>query len=206
VRDMGPAVVYWLGGGLYLNLTNRCSNRCYFCIRNFALGVGGFNLRLTVEPSLRQVIEGLQRVIHRRRWRELVFCGFGEPTERLDCVLEVARWTKLYAGTPVRLDTNGHGRLLNPGRDVVRELRRAGVDRVSVSLNAHDEETYNRVCRPELEGAYQEALRFAEEAGKEMETEVTAVTIPEVDVGKVEEIAGRIGVKFRGRRYQPPLW
>lgn len=195
-------MVYWLGGGLYVNLTNRCSNRCYFCVRNFAAGVGGFNLRLTAEPSVGQVIEGLQRVIHRRRWGEVVFCGFGEPTERLDCVLEVTRWTKRYAGTPVRLDTNGHGRLLNPGRDVVRELRLAGVDRVSVSLNAHDEETYNRVCRPGLRDAYQGALGFAEEAGREMETEVTAVTIPEVDLRAVEEIARRMGVGFRVRRYQ----
>lgn len=202
MRGRGPAVVYWLGGGLYVNLTNRCSNRCYFCVRNFAAGVGGFNLRLTAEPSVGQVIEGLQRVIHRRRWGEVVFCGFGEPTERLDCVLEVTRWTKRYAGTPVRLDTNGHGRLLNPGRDMVRELRLAGVDRVSVSLNAHDEETYNRVCRPGLRDAYQGALGFAEEAGREMETEVTAVTIPEVDLRAVEEIARRMGVGFRVRRYQ----
>jgi TatD family-associated radical SAM protein len=197
-------VVYWLGERLYLNITNRCPNRCYFCIRNFAEGVGGFSLRLKKEPAVLDVIKALEEVMNRRVWKEVVFCGFGEPTERLDCILEVSRWLKRYFRVPVRLDTNGQGCLLNEGRDVIRELRGAGVDRVSVSLNAHDEETYNAICRPALKNAYKGVIRFIEEAAELFETEVTAVDVPQVDLTKVREIAESLGASFRKRRYYFP--
>ena len=199
-----PAIVYWLGDNLYLNITNRCSNNCYFCFRNFAKGVGEFNLKLREEPSIEEVTKELQRFINLKPWREVVFCGFGEPLERLDCLLEVTRWIKKHHGTPVRVDTNGHGYFLNPRRDVIRELKGAGVDKVSVSLNAQDEETYNRVCRPKFEKAYENVLRFVQEASKEMDTEVTAVDLPEINLLKVEKIAGKMGAKFRRREYLPP--
>ena len=124
VREEKPRTVYWLGDNLYLNMTNRCSNNCIFCIRNFRNGVGGFNLKLSKEPSVAKVISELEEVIHKRNWNEIVFCGFGEPTERLDCLLEVARWIRRHYGKPlvVRVNTNGHGYALNAGRDVVEEL------------------------------------------------------------------------------------
>jgi len=197
-------VVYWLGDRLYLNITNRCPNRCYFCIRNFADGVGGFNLRLKREPAVSEVIKALEEVMNRRFWAEVVFCGFGEPTERLDCILEVSRWLKRYFNIQVRLDTNGQGYLLNEGREVLRELKEAGVDKVSVSLNAHNEETYNTVCRPTFKNAYKEVLRFIREAVGLLETEVTAVDVPQVDLAKVEEIAESLGAVFRRRRYYFP--
>ena len=198
------SVVYWLGDRLYLNITNRCPNRCYFCIRNFADGVGGFNLRLKREPAVSEVINALEEVVNRRFWAEVVFCGFGEPTERLDCILEVSRWLKRYFNIQVRLDTNGQGYLLNEGREVLRELKEAGVDKVSVSLNAHNEETYNAVCRPTFKNAYKEVVRFIGEAVRLLETEVTAVDIPQVDLAKVEEIAESLGAVFRRRRYYFP--
>jgi len=197
-------VVYWLGDRLYLNITNRCPNRCYFCIRNFADGVGGFNLRLKREPAVSEVIKALEEVMNRRFWAEVVFCGFGEPTERLDCILEVSRWLKRYFNIQVRLDTNGQGYLLNEGREVLRELKEAGVDKVSVSLNAHNEETYNTVCRPTFKNAYKEVIRFIREAVGLLETEVTAVDLPQVDLAKVEEIAESLGAVFRRRRYYFP--
>lgn len=93
-----PSVVYWLENTLYLNITNKCHNNCYFCLRNFMNGVGGFNLKLQKEPSVNDVISELQNFINMKNWREIVFCGFGEPTERLDCLLEVVRWIKRYYG------------------------------------------------------------------------------------------------------------
>jgi len=200
-----PAIVYWLGDNLYLNITNRCSNNCYFCFRNFAKGVGGFNLRLRGEPSIEEVTRELQRFINLKPWGEVVFCGFGEPLERLDCLLGVTGWVKKYHGTPVRVDTNGHGYLLNPERNVIRELKVAGVDKASVSLNAHDGETYDRVCRPKFERAYENVLKFIQEASKEMDTEVTAVDIPEINLLKVEEMARKFGVKFRRREHYIPF-
>ncbi len=208
-----PSVVYWLpndkarGSSLYLNITNRCSNNCYFCFRKLRNGVGGFNLKLRKEPSSDEVIKELQEVVNRRNWGEVVFCGFGEPLERLDCVLEVTRWIKRYHGKVVRVDTNGQGYLLNEGRDVVRELKEAGIEKVSVSLNAPDEATYNQVCKPKFENAFNRVLEFVRKGKKEdLNIEITAVTIPEVDVSKVEEIAERMGVGFRVREYIPCFW
>ena len=200
------SVVYWLGNILYLNITNRCPNNCYFCFRKFKNGVREFNLKLRKEPSSNEVIKELQKVINRKKWKEVVFCGFGEPLERLDCVLEVTRWIKKYSGKVVRVDTNGQGYLLNKGRDVVKELKNAGVDKVSVSLNAHDETTYNLICKPEFENAFENVLGFIEKAKKDLDTEITVVTISEVDISKVRELAKRIEVGFRVREYIPCFW
>ena len=206
-RKRNPSIVYWLGNSLYLNVTNRCSNSCYFCFRKFKNGIREFNLKLEKEPTSEEVIEELRKVINRKNWSEVVFCGFGEPLERLNLVLEVTRWIKKHSWKTVRVDTNAQGYLLNKGRDVVRELKEAGVDKVSVSLNAHDKATYNQLCKPVFEDAYENVLEFikkAKEAG--LETEATAVTIPEVDLAKVKELAERIGVKFSVREYIPFFW
>jgi len=200
-----PSIVYWLDDNLYLNITNRCSNNCCFCIRNFANGVGGFNLRLKSEPSVTQVISELQKVINRRNWSEVVFCGFGEPMIRLDCLLDVTRWIRKYhgKGLTARIDTNGHGYLLNEGRDVVKELKNADINRISVSLNAHNSETYDRICRPRFTDAFESVLEFVERAREDFEVNLTAVAIPEISIPKVREIAEGIGVKLRIRECVP---
>jgi cyclic pyranopterin phosphate synthase len=202
-----PSVVYWLDNSLYLNITNRCSNNCYFCFRRFKKGIREFNLKLEKEPTREEVIEELGKVINRKNWSEVVFCGFGEPLERLDLVLEVTRWVKKHFWKIVRVDTNGQGYLLNKGRDVVRELKEAGVDKVSVSLNAQDKEAYDQVCKPIFEHAYENILKFIKRAKDEgLDTEATAVTIPEVDLEKVKELAKNMGVKFSLREYIPCFW
>jgi len=207
-----PSVIYWLpnanaeGYSLYLNITNRCPNNCYFCFKKFKDGIREFNLKLREEPSSSEVIKELQNAINRKNWSEVVFCGFGEPLERLNCVLEVTGWIKRYSGKVARVDTNGQGYLLNNGKDVVKELKKAGVDKVSVSLNAHDKATYNQVCKPVFENAFENVLEFIEKAKEDLETGITAVTIPEVDISKVREIAKRIRVDFRVREYIPCFW
>jgi TatD family-associated radical SAM protein len=203
-----PSIAYWLDNNLYLNITNRCSNNCFFCIRNFRNGVGGFNLRLKREPSVTEVISELQKVINSRNWAEVVFCGFGEPIIRLDCLLQVAQWIRKFHGkaVSVRIDTNGHGYLLNEGRDVVKELKNTDIDRISVSLNAQDDEAYNQVCRPRFANAFESVLEFIERAKEDFEVNVTAVAIPEINIPKVREIAERIGVKLRVRECVPGFW
>ena len=203
-----PSIVYWLEDNLYLNITHKCSNNCYFCLRNFRDGVGGFNLKLEKEPTISEIISELENFLNRRNWREIVFCGFGEPLERLDCVLEVSRWIKWHYGkiVTIRVDTNGQAFLLNKGRNVVEELKMAGVDKVSISLNAHDEETYNQVCKPVFVNAFKSVLDFIKKARELLDVEVTAVRIPEVDISKVGEIAKGLGVKFRVREYIQPFW
>ena len=206
-RKKKPSVVYWLGNSVYLNVTNRCSNSCYFCFRKFKTGVKEFNLKLVEEPTEEEVKEELRKVMNKKNWSEVVFCGFGEPLERLDLVLHVSKWVKKHYWRPVRVDTNGQGYMLNKGRNIIRELKEAGVDKVSVSLNAQNKETYNQICKPMFEDAYENVLEFIKKAREEgLETEATAVTIPEVEITKVKELAERMGVKFSVREYIPFFW
>jgi len=140
-----------------------------------------------------------------RSWDEVVFCGFGEPTERLDVLLEIARWIRKNFGRPlrIRVNTNGHGYMLNHGRDVATELKTAGVDKLSVSLNAGDEETYNGICKPTFADAYEAVIEFIKRAKLNLETEATAVRMPEVDIVKAQTVAEKLGVNFRIREYIP---
>jgi len=208
VREEKPRTVYWLEDKLYLNITNKCSNRCVFCLRNFKSGIGDFTLRLDREPTVEQVVVELEEAMRRRAWKEVVFCGFGEPTERLDLLLAISKWVRNRVGKaiPIRVNTNGHGCLINPRRDVAKELREAGVDKVSVSLNTADEETYNEVCKPSSPGAFTAVLEFIMRAKDSLSVEVTAVTTPETDLHKVEDLAIELGVRFRIRQYIPCFW
>ncbi len=206
MAEQTPSIVYWLGDNLYLNITNRCSNNCYFCFRKYKNGIKRFNLKLHAEPTAQEVAKELQRLIHRKYWREAVFCGFGEPFTRLDCVLEVTRQIKRNFLTTVRIDTNGQAYLINRDREVVEELKEAGLDRVSVSLNAHDTQTYDLVCKPQLENAFDAVLEFIEKARRQFDTEITTVTIPEIDISRIEELAKKLQVSFRLRNYEPCFW
>ena len=167
--------------------------------------MGGYDLRLDAEPSVAQIIADLSEVLHMQIWDGLVFCGFGEPTERLDVLLEVVKWVKQNYGKllQIRLDTNGHGYMLNPGRNVAAELKAAGVDRVSVSLNAGDKETYSEICRPIFIEGYKVVLDFIQMAKQFLDVEVTAVRLPEVDLAKVKAVADGLGVLFNVREYIP---
>jgi TatD family-associated radical SAM protein len=207
-KNQKASIVYWIGEKLYLNITNKCSNSCRFCIKNFRRGLSGFKLELSKEPTNTQVIEALKEVINRKNWSEIVFCGFGEPTERLDLLLEVTTWIKRHYGKPFlfRVNTNGQGYLLNPGRKVVKELKKAGINMVSVSLNASEEKTYMDICRPKLDNAYFSVIDFIKIAKKELEVEVTAVTTEEVNLKKIVETADKLGVKFRKREYVPCIF
>jgi GTP 3',8-cyclase len=206
VHEEKPRIAYWLENSLYLNITNRCSNNCWFCFRNFKKGVGGFNLKLEKEPTTAEVKAELEAALGLRRWSEVVFCGFGESTVRLDVLLEVASWIRERCGgsIPIRLDTNGHGYVLNKGRDVAEELRDAGVSKVSVSLNGHDEASYAENCRTEFRGGFKVVLDFVRKAKTAgLDVEVSAVRLPEVNMEKVKAVAESLGVTLRIRDYIP---
>ncbi len=93
--------------------------------------------------------------------------------------------------------------VLNRGRDVAAELKAAGVDKVSVSLNAGDKETYNEICKPTFADAYEAAIDFIKKAKSVLEVEVTVVRMPEVDIAKAQAVAEALGVNFRVREYIP---
>jgi TatD family-associated radical SAM protein len=201
-----PRIAYVLDDSLYLNITNKCSNNCWFCLRNFKRGVGGFNLKLKREPTVAEVKAELEEALGLRRWSEVVFCGFGEPTARLSVLLEVTRWIrKSYdSSVPIRVDTNGHGYVLNKGREVAKDLQAAGIGSVSVSLNGYDEESYAENCRPKFSGGFAAVLNFVKKAKTAgLDVEFSAVRMPEVNIEKVGEVAESLGVPLRIRDYIP---
>jgi GTP 3',8-cyclase len=191
-------ISYEAFGNLYLNITNQCSASCVFCIRHFSDGVYGYNLRLSREPSQEEIIRELES-LRLTQYKEAVFTGFGEPTCRFDMLLRLTEWLH-KKGMHVRLDTNGHAALMYPGRDVVDELKTAGLDAVSVSLNAESEEKYNRFCKPVFEGSYGALLDFTKKAvNAGIRTRMTVVWQPDINISVCERIASSLGASFKVR-------
>jgi TatD DNase family protein len=131
---------------LYLNVTNRCTNRCGFCVRSHRSRLGDGLLRGEDEPDLDELLEAVEAKGGAHNFREIVWCGYGEPTIRLDLILAASPVLRA-AGATLRLNTNGHACLIH-GRDVLPELGRV-IDRVNVSLNAPFAERYVELCRPD---------------------------------------------------------
>ena len=130
---------------LYLNVTNRCSSRCDFCVRQHRPGLGDGRLWGGSEPNATELLEAIDRQGGAGQYAEIVWCGFGEPTFRLDLIRDVSPVLR-ESGARVRLDTNGHGCLIHK-REIVGELAEV-IDEVWVSLNAPDESTYVNLCDP----------------------------------------------------------
>jgi len=185
---------YPIRDSLYLNITNRCTSACTFCVRFQKSFVKGHNLMLDREPTAEDLIRGIGNP---KRYREIVFCGYGEPLLRLDVVKTVAAWVKQRGGS-VRLNTNGQGNLIYR-RNILPELNGL-IDTVSVSLNAQDAETYERISKPSFPNAYAEVIDFIRCAKKSIsDVQVTVVTAEGVDVVKCQQIADELGVVLRVR-------
>lgn len=191
----GGEVAYTIRDNLYLNITNRCTNRCSFCVRFHKDYVKGHNLRLSDEPTEEELKTAIGDP---SRYREIVFCGYGEPLLRLDIVKNLARWIKEEGGY-VRINTNGHGNLIHK-RNILVELSGI-VDSISVSLDAHDEETYKRICGPSFKNAFREVISFIKEAKKYIpHVQATVVAMDGVDVDKCRKITDELGIILRVRK------
>jgi len=192
---------YQIRDSFYLNLTQRCTNSCVFCTRLTKPIVQGYNLALDREPTADELWESIDDV---KKYREIVFCGYGEPTLRLDVVKEVAQKIKA-AGGRVRLNTNGHGNVINK-RNILPELHGL-VDEVSISLNADTSEAYDEICvpLPSYRGRiFGEIKTFIAEAKKYIpDVQATIVTHQnDVDEDKCKDITEQeFGVNYRARRY-----
>jgi TatD family-associated radical SAM protein len=189
-------IAYTLHGNCYLNITSRCTLRCAFCPKfNKSWEVQGYLLKLHQEPSADEVMRAIGDPAH---YREIVFCGLGEPTLRLPVLLEVAASLK-RAGARVRLNTDGLANLREE-RDVTPELGRV-IDAISISLNAQNETVYDRHCRPPQPSAYSELLEFVLRARDQIaDVTLTAIDgLDGVDINACEDLAKRFNVKFRRR-------
>ena len=183
---------------IYINLTNRCTNDCTFCVRNNHDGVGGYHLQMDTEPSAKDIIEQMEK---QEDVSKIVFCGLGEPTMSLDVLLNVARYLK-KRGSHIRINTNGQANAYAK-QNIAKRLVGL-IDVVSISLNAPNAAEYQKYCRSVYgEQAYAHMLDFAKACIAEgIDTVMSVVDV--IGQEKVEQsrrIAEEIGARFRVRKY-----
>jgi len=197
-------ITYEFENSLYVNLTNRCSNACTFCIRNNRDEVNGKDsLWLESEPSLEEIKNDfLKREIE--KYDCIVFCGFGEPFERFDDCMEIAKWLKAnYPGILIRVNTNGQANLIC-GRDVTPEMKGL-IDRISISLNAPDKKRYDELCKSRFgDAAFDSMIDFAKKCTQYVSEVILSIVdkdLTEADIEKCRKIAENCGTALRIRDY-----
>ena len=194
---------YEIEGKLYLNITNKCPCNCTFCIRNNGdTAYGSDPLWLEHQPSADEVIENLkERDLD--SYKEIIFCGYGEPTCELEIMKTVAEFIRSVSKTPIRVNTNGLGSVYNK-RDIAPDFKGL-IDTVSISLNASDAEAYDKITRPSFKNvnSFEKMLSFAKEVSQYVpDTMLTVVDIiGEEEIKKSQAIADKIGIKLRVREY-----
>ena len=206
-----PSIVYRFGDGVYINLTNRCPNLCVFCIKTkWKMNFHGNNLDLSAgEPTAGEVIAALEKELKKAPFKEVVFCGYGEPTMRLEVLLFVAQTLKgwraqaKYPPFKIRLNTNGLGCRINH-KDIVPLL--AGVlDEINVSLNAPDEDSWRRLVRPieEFQDGYEDVRDFIRACAQAGFQKVVASCVDQtgVDPQAVRRVAEADGAVFYLRSF-----
>ena len=198
-------ILYRVHNNLYVNLTNRCSSSCTFCLRQTRDHMeDSDSLWLEHEPSVDEVKEAFTH-FDVDAYDEIVFCGFGEPTERIDTLLEVAAFIKETYHKPIRLNTNGQGDLIN-GRSIAPSLKGL-IDTVSISLNTPNETEYNALVRSEFgEKAFSAMLNFARDVKAYVPTVIlstVSTTITAEEEAECQKICDDLGVTYRIRPFEP---
>ncbi|HTN51619.1 MAG TPA: TatD family nuclease-associated radical SAM protein [Anaeromyxobacter sp.] len=198
-----PVLAYPLGDALYLNVTSACTLACVFCpkIRDGDFTVGGFDLRLERNPSAEEVWAAARACGLEGR-PEVVFTGFGEPTRRLEVLLDLVARLRAAGVARVRVDTDGLASL-REGRDVPPLLARAGLQAISVSLNAADAEAYARLCPSRYGAAAYEAVKAFVRSAVACIPDVaaSAVAVPGLSEADCRAVAEGLGARFRWRPY-----
>lgn len=204
---MTNTLAYLLDGKIYINLTNRCTNDCIFCLRNDKDDVCGQTLWLDDENSTaNDVIEQFEKIYLKKPSKEVIFCGYGEPMLKFEVLKEVASYIKKnYPDIKIRVNTNGHANFVYK-RNIVPELKGL-VDEFSVSLNGATKEEYDEYSQPKFEEAYEEMKKFIKACSDENIPVVASVVEgykgSHLDLEKCEKIANELGAKFRVREWIP---
>lgn len=200
-----PLFTYKIKNSLYINITNQCVNSCKFCKRLTDFSVANYHLHLPYDPSASEIIN---QIGFANQYDEIVFCGYGEPTLKIDTVIEVAKWLKENGAKRVRLNTNGLGNLINK-RNIVPEISEI-IDSVSISLNAVNKKEYKELCNPSDEykdSAYDSLMEFVKESKNNMkETVVSFVQISDNAVeGYKKFVSENFDLPVRIRQYKNQL-
>lgn len=197
-------ILYEVHNNLYVNLTNKCPCACTFCLRQTRDHMENSGvLWLEREPSVQEIIDDFAN-FDVNKYDEIVFCGFGEPTERIDAVTEVARFIKNTYNKPTRINTNGLGNLVN-GRDITPELKGL-IDTISISLNTPNRERYYELTRSRFGiESFDAMLAFAKAAAQYVPNVIlstVSTTITEDEEKECQRICDELGVTYRIRPYE----
>ena len=197
-------ITYPVNKGLYINMTNRCPCNCTFCLRHNAEGVyGSDSLWLDREPTVQEVCDSVD-TWDLTQFDEVVFCGYGEPTERLEDLLLVAKYIKAKGDIKIRINTNGLADLI--WQKQTAPSLKGLIDTVSISLNTPNQEDYLRVVRPKFGArSYDAMLRFAKDCTAYVPNVV--MTVVDVVTSKEEQeqcrkICENIGARLRVRPFE----
>ena len=199
---MSNTLVYSLEGKTYINLTNRCTNNCIFCLRQDKNDVCGQDMWLDNEDfSVEDVISQLKNFDIAG---EVIFCGYGEPLLKLEILKEVAKYIKQKSpNTKIRINTNGHANYVYK-RNIIPELKGL-IDKISVSLNASTSEEYNELSQPKFENAYDEVKKFIKccsQAGIQTDASIVdGYKGRRLDIEKCRKIANDLGANLRVREW-----
>lgn len=209
---MSNTLAYLLDDKIYINLTNNCTNRCIFCLRQDKSDVCGQDMWLDNETfSANDVIEQIETIIKKQldagkpqSLNEIIFCGYGEPLLKLDLLKEVAAYIrKNHPNTKIRVNTNGQANLIYK-RNIAPELKPL-IDDISISLNAPTEEEYNELSQPNIQGAYEGVKEFIKACADEGISTTASVVENykgrHLDLDACEKIAKDLGAKFRVREW-----
>ena len=195
---MQNTYVYKVDDNLYINLTNRCSNRCEFCVRYYDKPVYG-DLWIGHEPTAQEVIDILDKCYNLADYREIVFCGFGEPTYRFDAIEKISEYIH-SKGARTRINTNDQANEIL-GEDITERIVKC-IDTINVSLNATDAEKYDKICHSQYGlRAFDIMLDFAKKCVEHGGNVVLSIVdcVGEEEIAKAGKIAEKIGAKLRVR-------
>ena len=197
-------ITYPVNKGLYINMTNRCPCNCTFCLRHNAEGVyGSDSLWLDREPTVQEVCDSVD-TWDLTQFDEVVFCGYGEPTERLEDLLLVAKYIKAKGDIKIRINTNGLADLI--WQKQTAPSLKGLIDTVSISLNTPSKEDYLKVVRPKFGAqSYDAMLRFTKDCTAYVPNVV--MTVVDVVTSKEEQeqcrkICENIGARLRVRPFE----
>lgn len=202
MSDFNEEIIYTYKDKAYLNITNKCPCACTFCIRSQKDAIGSAeNLWLNHNPSFDEVAAAIDS-FNFDGFDEVIFCGYGEPTNSFDVLVKTAKYLKEKIGTKLRVNTNGLGNLIN-GRDITQELC-SSVDAVSISLNCSNKEDYLDTVRPKFGiESYDAMLDFAKKCRALTENVLLSVVdvIGEEEIAKCQAIADSINIPLRVRKF-----
>lgn len=201
-RGIKVTIFYNFGGNMYINITNACPCGCVFCIRKNSDSVcDNDSLWLEHEPSFEEIKSAYEKY-DKSGCEEAVFCGYGEPTARVETLLQTAELIRETSDMKIRINTNGLVRLIHKDFDISRFKGLA--DSISVSLNAPNAKRYFEVTKPSFgEPAFDEMLKFScDVKNLGIKTGFTVVdVISEEEIAECEKLAQNLGIPLRIRHY-----